>query len=571
MEFTSICETAMELSDLMTSISFDCLIHRIFFQWGLLAYRFRLALFISPILFTIFLSIGFIFIKQQTTIDPQYVFSPISAPWRYERDVLSQHWPLNEQEFWPGKSYDYNGYIDIIAAGRNYRDKGRPNMLLASHLNELDRINQYIIYNLTVPVIHNGKRYEVGYTDLCMSYDWKCYLNDHITMLMPKQKWADFRGQFAELANDIITNEVKVTYPIGWRGTEPIYFGALIGSPHLTDEEGHFDYVRAVRLTYNVREEKVGNISYLWRKKVASYLSDVLEFGMYHNESLPEGLQQVADSLTPKFTVTFTILFTLCGLSCVVLLNHNGFFAPDWVRSKPSIALAGLFCPMLAIISAFGSILWCGCLYNAIVNVSPFIVFCIGVDDMFIMSAAWHRTNPDLTVARRLAETLAEAAVAISITSITDMLSFGIGCITTLPSVQMFCLYTFAGTAFTYLYQLTFFTAVMAYAGDWESRGLHVVTFKPAIDPNDADTLFKRLFMVGSAPRKENLQRSDRIVPARKTPIIQVTSPKGVTKAPPLSSKNNSISIMERINEAFVRLESRMDHADHVCLLTSFI
>lgn len=40
-------------------------------------------------------------------------------------------------------------------------------------------------------------------------------------------------------------------------------------------KEGHFDYVRAVRLTYNVREEKVGNISYLWRKKVASYLSDV--------------------------------------------------------------------------------------------------------------------------------------------------------------------------------------------------------------------------------------------------------------------------------------------------------
>ncbi|VDM50789.1 unnamed protein product [Toxocara canis] len=346
----------------MMPASFDYLIHRAFFQWGLLAHRFRLALLIAPILLTVFLSAGFIYIKQQTTIDPQYVFSTKSAPWRYERDVLSQHWPLNEQEFWPGKSYDYNGYIDIIAAGKFDRERGRPNMLSATMITMailiLSRLGsltareadltcsvRYIIHNLTISVTHNGKMYEVGYTDLCMSYDWKCYLNDHITMLMPKNKWADFRGKLAELANDIITNEVKVTYPIGWRGTEPIYFGALIGSPHL---EGHFDYVRAVRLTYNVREEKVGNVSYLWRKKVATYLADtnnpasgLIEFGMYHNESLPEGLQQVADSLTPKFAVTCTILFAFCGLSCVVLLNHNGFFAPDWVRSKPSIALAG--------------------------------------------------------------------------------------------------------------------------------------------------------------------------------------------------------------------------------------
>ncbi|EJW72918.1 hypothetical protein WUBG_16175 [Wuchereria bancrofti] len=114
-------------------------------------------------------------------------------------------------------------------------------------------------------------------------------------------------------------------------------------------QEGHFNYVRAVRLTYNVRDEKVGNISYLWRKKVAGFLSDVknpasniLEFGMYHNESLPEGLQQVADSLSPKFAITCFVLFSLCGLSAIVLYRHNdGFITIDWVRSKPTIALAG--------------------------------------------------------------------------------------------------------------------------------------------------------------------------------------------------------------------------------------
>ena len=101
---------------------------------------------------------------------------------------------------------------------------------------------------------------------------------------------------------------MNITYPIGWRGSEPIYFGALVGRPHLTDQEGHFDYASAVRLTYNTREHKVGNISYIWRKKLAKWLTDqenpvseLLEFGITHNESLPEGLKDVADTLTPKF------------------------------------------------------------------------------------------------------------------------------------------------------------------------------------------------------------------------------------------------------------------------------
>uniref|UniRef100_A0AAF5PS05 SSD domain-containing protein n=3 Tax=Wuchereria bancrofti TaxID=6293 RepID=A0AAF5PS05_WUCBA len=519
-------------------LSFDNLIQQLFYRWGSIAYRFRFILFIGPILLTIALSFGFLFIKKQTTIDPEYVFSPKNAQWRYEKKVLSDYWPLNEQEFWPGKSYDYTGYVDIIAAGIKHPKFGRPNMLVLKYLDELERINQHIIHNITISVTHNDITYEVGFTDLCMSYDWKCFMNEHVTMLMPKERWGNFDSKLAEFTDDIINNEVKITYPIGWRGTEPIYFGALIGAPHIIDKEGHFNYVRAVRLTYNVRDEKVGNISYLWRKKVAGFLSDVknpasniLEFGMYHNESLPEGLQQVADSLSPKFAITCFVLFSLCGLSAIVLYRHNdGFITIDWVRSKPTIALAGLFCPLLAIISAFGLILWMGFLYNAIVNVSPFIVFCIGVDDMFIMSAAWHRTNVEQSVSHRLSESLAEAAVAISITTITDMLTFGIGCLTTLPSVQMFCFYTFMGIAFTYLYQLTFFTAVMAFSGKRESDGLHAITLKPVISQELADNLFKKLFLTGSVSLKskippeivqENVTKNEKVVENVKTTLSQ--------------------------------------------------
>lgn len=265
-----------------------------------------------------------------------------------------------------------------------------------------------------------------------MRYDWACYLNDHITMLMPKTRWGNFSGPFAELASDIINTQVNITYPIGWRGTEPIYFGALVGAPNLVDEEGHFDYASAIRLTYNTREGKVDQYGIEWRRKLSMWLTDkenpvseLLEFGVNHNMTLPEGLQDVADTLAPKFVGTCAILFTFSFLVSVVLRKHRtGQVMPDWVRSKPLVAAAGLMTPIMATVTSFGLILWCGFLYNAIVNVSPFLILCIGIDDLFIMCAEWHRTNPQHSPEKRIGKTLSEAAVAISITSLTDIVSY---------------------------------------------------------------------------------------------------------------------------------------------------
>ena len=58
------------------------------------------------------------------------------------------------------------------------------------------------------------------------------------------------------------------------------------------------------------------------------------------------------------------------------------------------------------------------------------------------MLAAWRRTPVTLPVPERMGRMLAEAAVSITITSVTDVLSFWIGLTSTFPSVQIFCLYT---------------------------------------------------------------------------------------------------------------------------------
>lgn len=78
-------------------------------------------------------------------------------------------------------------------------------------------------------------------------------------------------------------------------------------------------------------------------KEIKNFLFfiEILEFGFYHNTSLPEGLQDVADALTPKLAITSSILLTFCLLCSIVLINHKGFTGIDWVRSKPVLGFAG--------------------------------------------------------------------------------------------------------------------------------------------------------------------------------------------------------------------------------------
>lgn len=137
----------------------------------------------------------------------------------------------------------------------------------------------------------------------------------------------------------------------------------------------------------------------------------------------------------------------------------------------------------------------------------------IGIDDTFVMLAAWRRASPKLPVPERMAIMLSEAAVSITITSVTDMLSFFIGIFSPFPSVQIFCMYSgkdnvsihnctfllvkfplliatkrFAGLAvcFTFVWHLTFFSGCVAISGYREKANRHTITMMKVLPESRA-------------------------------------------------------------------------------------
>ena len=90
-----------------------------------------------------------------------------------------------------------------------------------------------------------------------------------------------------------------------------------------------------------------------------------------------------------------------------------------------------------------------------------------------------------------------EAAVSITITSLTDGLAFCIGAITPLPAVRVFCLYAGVAVLFDYIYQITFFGACMVFTGEREANSKHCYTCKRVLPKDEAPSRMYRFWCAG--------------------------------------------------------------------------
>lgn len=101
----------------------------------------------------------------------------------------------------------------------------------------------------------------------------------------------------------------------------------------------------------------------------------------------------------------------------------------------------------------------------------------MGIDDTFVMLAAWRRTSWKMSVPQRMGLMMSDAAVSITITSVTNIVSFGFGIVAPFRSVQIFSLYSSAAVMFIFVWHITFFAGCMAVSGYMEQRNMHSLWF----------------------------------------------------------------------------------------------
>ena len=124
---------------------------------------------------------------------------------------------------------------------------------------------------------------------------------------------------------------------------------------------------------------------------------------------------------------------------------------------------------------------------------------------MYIMISAWRQTSIYKSTSDRMSKAMKEAALSITITSVTDALAFGIGCITDFYSIRLFCVYACVAVLFCYVYMITFFAACMVLTGYREEQNRHALTLRKVLPKHEAPSKSYLLFCAGGVSRKQSV------------------------------------------------------------------
>ncbi|XP_077994821.1 patched domain-containing protein 3-like [Glandiceps talaboti] len=457
---------------------YDCVesrLSKLFNRYGRFIGKHPLWFLIVPILVAMALASGMVFFHQNT--DVEYLFTPEGSQAMKDRDRAEELFPLNDDdEFDAVRQNTLGRYGRLIVTAK---DGG--NVLSEGILLEIIELHNYVT---KIEISDDGQKYK--FEDLCGKFDGSCNENAILDL-------------YNYDASNV--NNGNLTYPLHVVNPVQRFIGSGLGGVQFYDDDETIKSVDAMQLFYflkhdhdnDERRSKAWELEFL--DEIPKYESKDINIAYFTSQTQELELAESSLSVIPLFSITFTVLITFSIICCVMA---------DWVRSKPWLGQLGVLSAGLAVISSLGLCSYCGLPFINVVASMPFLILGIGVDDMFIMIAAWRRTAPSKSVVERMGEAYSEAAMSITITSITDFLAFCIGAITTFPSVRIFCIYTGVAVLFDYAYQITFFGACMALMGKREEANRHCMTCMK-VRPKDDDSNSKSysLFCAGGTSKSK--------------------------------------------------------------------
>ncbi|XP_063432182.1 patched domain-containing protein 3-like [Mytilus trossulus] len=396
-----------------------------FGRYGRLIAKYPWHIVILSILINFLFGVGIINFELETNIEKQYFLENSQA--FKDRAFLRTHFPSSENDFHAYSLPDYGCFVEVIIKSKNGRNIFE-NPVLAEFFNIDNLIKNDI-------VLKDGNISTYTFEDLCAKNNKRCVV-------------------FGEevLHPSFISNMASKTV------TFPLYKDILLSSilAQTTLKNGHVISANMVRLRYFLSQNpnSTDRLSKLWVKEFINYMenfktNETSVVFMYYN-AMEDEIQKSAMAEAHLFPLTLLLMIVYASIA-------TAGKRIDCIHDLQNLGRIGVFCALLSLIPAVGIASAFGVRFMNSAATMPFLIIGIGINDMFIIMSGYADTmdKEKMSIDERMKRTLMTSGLAITVTSLTDVLTFFIGYTSEFNTIKNFCLYAGIAVFFCYLNQLT--------------------------------------------------------------------------------------------------------------------
>ncbi|CAB4020925.1 Niemann-Pick C1 [Paramuricea clavata] len=468
--------------------SMDRTIKNIFTRWGNICCDYSIVVIIGAVVFIIICSVGLL--KFTVVTDPVKLWSSPGSQARREKDTF-------DNKFSP--FYRTAQIIFSVKPGSKWNSKScsyKP--YFAKHCKLTGKILHFEVLQKVLKVqthlIHMTADYgseKITLQDICKKpmapYNNNCTvmsalqywqndakkLNKCITAFgkpcnsptykFPSAAWGDHLYACADnptSTNDSTALGLPCTSLFGGPVSPSIAFGGYEGNNY-TD-------AKVLVVTFvinNHNDDSKNDKAKAWEKEFLNYMKNFkdpdLDVAFRAERSIEDEIERESHADIYTIIVSYLIMFLYITFALGQINQCDRFM----IDSKFSLAFGGIMIVLGSVLCSLGIFSFANKPATLIIiEVVPFLVLAVGVDNIFILVQKYQRDlqQPGETVSNQIGRVLGEVAPSMLLTSTSEAVAFAFGALSSMPAVKVFSLYASVAVFVNFLLQVTCFVALMS-------------------------------------------------------------------------------------------------------------
>jgi len=466
--------------------SMEKMLENFFTKWGTFCARYPVVVIVAGLAIAGVLSVGVIYLE--VTIDPVEIWASPESRSRVEKT----HFDKNFSPFYRTtqvilhaeglKSFEYKTIEGTQTFGPVFHQEF---MLEALRL-------QQAIANLTGGDVNATRLDDVCFKPLKPDFDtctiqsalgWYGGDETILNMTVPQTK-GDLTHDYTYLdhaiycsKNPLITSDgnfggVSCLAPYGGPAFPFVVLGGFRNGEgdNITDESLYM-HATALVLTFlidNKADKALLGPAEAWEKTYLEFMKeyvankpDFLSVAYSAERSIEDELDRTSESDVSTIAISYCIMFAYIAIA----LGQARSFSRLLVDSKITLGIGGVIIVLLSVVASIGFYGFLGVPATLIIiEVIPFLVLAVGVDNIFILVQTYQREprRPNERHDEHIGRIVGEVAPSMLLSSLSEVCCFFLGSLSTMPAVKAFALYAGMALMMDFFLQMTCFIGLLS-------------------------------------------------------------------------------------------------------------